>query len=94
MQITLSQAQTHALETLIKQGQYSSLEEALDAALLLLIDEAMLPDADLNPKYFEWVEATRKKIDAAQKQAQQGRVLDVDIVLSQLRARVQAAKKQ
>lgn len=93
MQITLSQAQTNALETLIEQGQYSSPEEALDAALLLLIDEAMLPDADFNPQYFEWVEATRRKIEAAQKQAQKGRVLDVDIVLSQLRAKVQATKK-
>jgi antitoxin ParD1/3/4 len=93
MQITLSQAQTHALETLIKQGQYSSPEAALDAALLLLIDEATLPNADNSPEYLAWAEATRRKIDNAQKQAQQGEVLEADMVLAQLRAKVQAAKE-
>ena len=92
MKITLSQAQTYALETLIKQGQYSSPEEVLDAALLLLIDESMLSDTDLSPEYFAWTEATRRKIDSAQKQAQQGEVLEADLVLAQLRAKVQTTK--
>ena len=43
MQITLSQAQTQVLETLVKQGQYPCLEEALNTALLLLIDDAGYP---------------------------------------------------
>ncbi len=42
MQITLSQEQTHVLEALVKYGQYSSLEEALNTALLLLIDDVAL----------------------------------------------------
>jgi len=94
MQITLSQAQTQVLETLVKQGKYPSLEEALNTALLLLIDDdAALPDYDRTPEYLTWAEATRRKIDIARKQAQCGEVLEGDVVLAQLRAKVQTAKE-
>jgi antitoxin ParD1/3/4 len=93
MQITLSQAQTQVLETLVKQGQYPSLEEALNTALLLLIDDAALPDRDRSPEYLIWAEATRRKIDTAREQAQRGEVLEADVVLAQLRAKVQTAKE-
>ncbi len=93
MKITLSQAQTQVLETLVKQGQYPSLEEALNTALLLLIDDAGLPDSDRSPQYLIWAEATRRKIDIAREQVQRGEVLEVDVVLSQLRAKVQTAKE-
>lgn len=93
MQITLSQAQTQVLETLVKQGQYPSLEEALNTALLLLIDDATLPDSDRSPEYLVWAEATRKKIEIAREQAQSGEVLEGDVVLAQLRAKVQTAKE-
>jgi len=94
MQITLSQAQTQVLETLVKQGKYPSLEEALNTALLLLIDDdAALPDYDRTPEYLTWAEATRRKIDIAREQAQCGEVLEGDVVLAQLRAKVQTAKE-
>ncbi|MEG3894557.1 MULTISPECIES: hypothetical protein [unclassified Microcoleus] len=93
MEITLSQAQTQVLETLVKQGQYPSLEEALNTALLLLIDDAGLPDSDRSPEYLIWVQATRKKIDTAREQAQRGEVLEAGAVLAQLRAKVQTAKE-
>ncbi|CAN1209896.1 hypothetical protein TUMEXPCC7403_06700 [Tumidithrix helvetica PCC 7403] len=92
MQLTLSQAQTQILETLVKQGQYPSLEEALNTALLLLIDEVVLPEPDNSPEYLIWAEATRRKINAAREQARRGEVLEVDEVLTQLRAKVQTAK--
>ncbi|MEG3845306.1 hypothetical protein [Microcoleus sp. herbarium14] len=93
MQITLSQTQTEVLETLVKQGQYPSLEEALNIALLLLIDDAALPDSDRSPKYFVWAQETRRKIDIAREQAQRGEVLEADAVLAQLRTKVQTAKE-
>ena len=93
MQITLSQAQSEVLETLIKQGQYPSLEEAINTPLLLLIDDVALPDADRSPEYLVWVQATRKKIDMAREQAQNGEVLEANVVLAQLRAKVQSAKE-
>ena len=84
MQITLSQEQTQILETLIKQGQYSSLEEAINTALQLLIDDLTQSDTNNNPNYLAWVEETRKKIDIAREQAQRGEVLNAEDVLAQL----------
>jgi antitoxin ParD1/3/4 len=93
VQITLSQSQSEVLETLVKQGQYPSLEEAINTALLLLIDDVALPDADRSPEYLVWAEATRKKIDIAREQAQRGEVLEANVVLAQLRAKMQSAKE-
>lgn len=93
MQITLSQEQTQILEALVKQGQYSSLEEAINTALLLLIDDLTQSDANNNPKYLAWVEETRKKIDIAREQAQRGEVLNAEDVLAQLRDKVKKARK-
>ena len=93
MQITLSQEQTQILEALVKQGQYSSLEEAINTALLLLIDDLTQSDANNNAKYLAWVEETRKKIDIAREQAQRGEVLNAEDVLAQLRDKVKKARK-
>lgn len=93
MQITLSQEQTQILEALVKQGQYSSLEEAINTALLSLIDDLTQSDANNNPKYLAWVEETRKKIDIAREQAQRGEVLNAEDVLAQLRDKVKKARK-
>ena len=41
MQITLNQTQAQILENLVKQGKYRSLDEAINAALLLLIDDVL-----------------------------------------------------
>ncbi|MFB2835720.1 type II toxin-antitoxin system ParD family antitoxin [Floridanema evergladense] len=91
MQITLSLEQTQILEALVKQGQYSSLEEAINTALLLLIDDLTQSDANNNPNYLAWVEETRKKIDIAREQAQRGEVLNAEDVLAKLRYKVKKA---
>jgi antitoxin ParD1/3/4 len=93
MQLTLNQAQTQVLRTLVQQGRYPSLEEALNIALLLLIDEAALPDTDHSSEYLAWVAATRKKIDTAREQARNGEVVSADSVIALLRAKVQTAKE-
>ncbi len=93
MQITLSPDQTQVLEALVKYGQYSSLEEAINTALLLLIDDLTLSDSSNNPNYLAWVEETRKKIDIAREQAQRGELLNADDVLAQLRDKVKKARE-
>jgi Arc/MetJ-type ribon-helix-helix transcriptional regulator len=93
MQITLSQEQTQVLEALVKHGQYPSLEEAINTALLLLIDDITLSDDDNSPNYLAWAQETRKKIDLAREQAQRGELLNADDVLAQLRDKVKKARK-
>jgi antitoxin ParD1/3/4 len=93
MQITLSQEQTQVVEALVKHGQYPSLEEAINTALLLLIDDVILSDEDNSPNYFAWADATRQKINLAREQAQRGEVLNAEDVLFQLRDQVQKARK-
>jgi antitoxin ParD1/3/4 len=93
MQITLSQEQTQVLEALVKHGRYSSLEEAINTALLLLIDDVNLSDDDNSPNYLAWAEVTRKKINLAREQAQRGEVLNVEDVLIQLRDKVKKARE-
>ncbi|MEL7226125.1 MAG: hypothetical protein AAGL17_15080, partial [Cyanobacteria bacterium J06576_12] len=63
MQITLSSQQSKALETIFQQGGYSSLEDAIDMALLLLADEVTSQTSAESPEYLAWVEQTRLKIE-------------------------------
>ena len=93
MQITLSKEQAQVLEALVKHGQYASLEEAINTALLLLIDDVNLSDDDNSPNYLAWAEVARKKINLAREQAQRGEVLNVEDVLIQLRNKVKKARE-
>jgi antitoxin ParD1/3/4 len=93
MQITLSKEQTQVIESLVKQGKYPSLEEAINTALLLLIDDISLFDTNDNPEYLVWAEATQEKINLAREQAKRGEVLKVEDVLAQLRNKVQQARE-
>lgn len=92
MQITLSAEQSKILELLSQQGGYTSLEDAINTALVLLADEVTQQHPETNPDYLAWIEQTRFKIDEGFQAAEQGDVLDVDDVLSQLRQKVNAAK--
>ncbi|WP_072622674.1 hypothetical protein [Spirulina major] len=90
MQVTLNPIQTEILETLVQQGQYPSLEMALNAALLGLLDD--VPGGADSPQYAAWVEQTRQQINTARAQIAAGEVQTVDQVLAELRAKVQRAK--
>jgi len=92
MQITLSSQQSRILESLSQQGRYTSIEDAIDAALVLLADEISQQNPDATPDYLAWVEQTRLKIDAGLQAAEQGDMLAADDVLAQLRHKVNAAK--
>ena len=93
MQITLSQEQSQILETLVKSGQYPSLELAIDKALLFLIDETVLPDVEQEPSYLAWIETTRQKIEVAQAQVRRGEVFKIEDVVAELRRKVQQARE-
>ncbi|MGD1908506.1 MAG: hypothetical protein ACFB0C_21330 [Leptolyngbyaceae cyanobacterium] len=69
------------------------MEDAIDIALLLLADKVTQKDASEEaPDYLAWVEQTRLKIEAGLQAAEQGEVLDADVVLARLRSKVDAAK--
>ncbi len=92
MQITLSTQQSQVLESLSQQGGYASIEDAIDTALVLLADEVTQKDSEETPEYLEWVEQTRLKIEAGVQAAEQGDVLEADVVLARLRSKVEAAR--
>lgn len=92
MQITLSPQQSKVLESLSQQGGYGSLEDAIDVALVLLADQIDQQNSEETPDYLAWIEQTRLKIEEGLKAAERGEVVDADVVLSQLRSKVDAAK--
>jgi antitoxin ParD1/3/4 len=92
MQITLSSQQSQILESLSQQGGYATLEDAINAALVLLADEITQQGSEEAPEYLAWVEQTRLKIEEGVQAAERGDILDVDVVLARLRSKVEAAR--
>ena len=92
MQIPLSSQQSKVLESLFQQGGCTSLEDAIDTALVLLADEIMQQDSAEIQDYLAWVEQTRLKIGEGTKAAEQGTVLEADDVLSRLPNKVEATR--
>ena len=92
MQITLSSQQSKVLELLSQQGGYTSLDDAIDIALVLLADEVTQQDSAEIPDYLAWVEQTRLKIEKGISATEQGAVLDANDVLTRLRNKVEAAR--
>lgn len=94
MTITLSEKQTQVLTLLVQQGRYASLQEALDAALILLVDETELEEPEDNPQYLQWLQQTRQKLEEGLEQSKRGEVLDGETVIAQLRQKVLSAREQ
>ncbi len=92
MQITLSPQQSKVLESLSQRGGYGSLEDAIDAALVLLADQIGQQNLEETPDYLAWVEQTCLKIEEGIQATERGEVVDADAVLHQLRSKVDAAK--
>ena len=92
MQITLSAQQSQILESLSQQGGYASLEDAIDTALVLLADGITPRNLVETPEYLAWVEQTRLKIEDGVRAAEQGEVLEAEVVLARLRSKVAAAR--
>lgn len=90
MQITLSSQQSQVLESLLQQGGYASVEDAIDTALVLLADTIIQQDSAETPEYLAWLEKTRLKIEEGVQAAARGDLLDATEVLAQLRSKVAA----
>jgi hypothetical protein len=76
----------------VQQGSYSSVEDALDMALVLLLEKISPATLDDNLDYLTWVNTSRQKIEAAREQSQRGEVLSLENVLTQLQDKVQTAR--
>jgi Arc/MetJ-type ribon-helix-helix transcriptional regulator len=92
MQITLNSHQSQILETLSQQGGYTSLEDAIDTALILLADEITPQNVEETSEYLAWVEQTRLKIEEGLQAAKQSDFLEVTDVLARLRDKVEQAR--
>ena len=88
MAVTLSAEQTYLLTLLVQQGRYPSLQDALDTALMLLVDETELEAPEDNPQYFQLLEQTRNQVEEGLAQLERGEVLDGETVIAQLRQKV------
>ncbi|WP_138071205.1 hypothetical protein [Picosynechococcus sp. PCC 11901] len=94
MQITLSTQQSRILESLARQGQYTSLEETIDAALVLLAEQVTEQNSDLDPDYLAWLEETRLKVDEGLQDIEVGQVIGFDMVMAQLQNKVDLARAE
>ncbi|MGD1852064.1 MAG: hypothetical protein ACFCBU_16255 [Cyanophyceae cyanobacterium] len=94
MQITLSQEQSRILESLSRQGKYTSLETAIDAALLLLAEQLTDAEQSLDPEYIAWMEETRLKLDTGMDDIEAKRTVELDTVLMQLQEKVSKAQAE
>ena len=92
MQITLNSQQSQILTTFSQRGGYTSLEEAIDTALVLLADKIMPQNTEETPEYLAWLEQTRLKIEEGVQAAKQGDLLELTDVLAQLRNKVEQSK--
>ena len=92
MQITLSTQQSQILESLSQQGKYPALEDAINAALVLFADDIVQQNPEATPEYLAWIEQTRQKLEEGAQAAERGEVLDADVVIASLRAKVDAAR--
>ncbi|HLP91416.1 MAG TPA: hypothetical protein VK184_22890 [Nostocaceae cyanobacterium] len=93
MQITLSSQQSQVLESLVQQGGYHSIDDAIDTALVLLAEQINQQTAEATPEYLAWVEQTRLKIEQGIQAAERGDVVDATVVLARLRSKVEAKRK-
>ena len=88
MAVTLSAEQTQLLTSLVQQGRYPSLQDALDTALMLLVDQTELEEPEDNLQYLQWLEQTRRQVEEGLAQLERGEVLDGETVMAQLRQKV------
>lgn len=85
MSITLKPEHERFIQAQVQAGKFSTAEEALDVALRLL--------AEWSEGYADWVGETRQKIDLAIAQIDRGEVLEGEVVIVQLQAKLNQARE-
>ncbi|NJK73836.1 MAG: type II toxin-antitoxin system ParD family antitoxin [Oscillatoriales cyanobacterium RU_3_3] len=85
MSITLSPEQEQLIQAQLATGRYSSQEEVLSVALLLL--------QKFSDDYATWLEETRQKVKIGLDQIERGEVLDSETVIAQLEQKIDRARR-
>jgi antitoxin ParD1/3/4 len=86
MNITLTPEQEQLVQNLVATGRYCKSEEVIQAALNLL--------EEYGAQYEEWINETREKVKIGLQELERGEGIDIDVVMGQLRDKVQQARKQ
>ncbi|MDJ1180221.1 type II toxin-antitoxin system ParD family antitoxin [Roseofilum sp. BLCC_M91] len=85
MNITLKSEQAELIQQQINSGKYQTPEEVISEALQLLNQR----DRD----YENWVEETRQKVDVAIEELRQGEGIDGEVVIAQLKDKLNQARQ-
>jgi antitoxin ParD1/3/4 len=85
MEITLKPEQAEFIQAQIMRGRYENVEAVVNRALQLL--------QDWEQEYEQWLAETRQKVEVGLAQAEQGDVLDIDVVTDRLRAKLLNARE-
>ena len=86
MNITLKPEQEEFIQSQINSGRFADANEVIEIAFRLL--------EELNDEYMQWVEQTRKKVDIALAEIEQGKGLDGEIVVSTILERFKKAREE
>lgn len=86
MSITLTSEQEQFIQQMLATGRYQKPEEVIQAALNLLEEYSV--------QYEQWVNETRKKVNVGLQELSQGESIDLEVVMHQLRDKIQQAREQ
>lgn len=86
MSITLTSEQEKLVQNLLSTRRYQKSEDVIQAALNLLEEYGV--------QYEQWVDKTREKIEVGLQELERGEGIELDVVIEQLTAKVQNARKR
>jgi antitoxin ParD1/3/4 len=86
MSITLTSEQEKLVQNLLSTRHYQKSEDVIQAALNLLEEYGV--------QYEQWVNETREKIEVGLQELDRGEGIALDVVMEQLKIKVQNARKQ
>lgn len=86
MDVSLKPEQAEFIQAQIINGRYENPEEVIDRALSLLVE--------WEKSYDQWLQKTQQKVDEGLRQIERGEVLDGEVVMTQLREKIQKAQEE
>jgi antitoxin ParD1/3/4 len=86
MSITLTSEQENFVQNLLSTRHYQKSEDVIQAALNLLEEYGI--------QYEQWVNETQEKVEVGLQELERGEGIDLDVVMEQLKAKVQNAREQ
>ncbi len=86
MSISLTSEQEQLVQDLVATGRYQGTEEVIQRALSLL--------EEFGVQYEQWVNETKEKIEVGLEELDRGQGIELDVVVEQLKGRIQSARQQ